>query len=103
MSSSLAVVRIEWESATTPVVISLSWFSSYRWWRLKAGSMRELLFKRAIVAVVGSVLCSSVAAAQSMDSPYQPSTKIPPPAEKAARVEILQGPVLEFARDDFAI
>jgi hypothetical protein len=65
--------------------------------------MRELVFQRAIIAVVGSLLYSSLAVAQSMGSPYQPSTKTAPPAEKAAHVEILQGPALEFARDDFAI
>jgi hypothetical protein len=65
--------------------------------------MRKVIFKRAIMVLVGSLFCSSLAVAQTTDSPYQPSTKIPPPAEKAAHVEILQGPVLEFARDDFAI
>ena len=65
--------------------------------------MNRLLFKRATVAVVGSLLCSSPAFAQKMDSPYQPSTQIPPPAPQAAHVEIRQEPALEFARDDLAI
>lgn len=65
--------------------------------------MNRLLFKRATVAVVGSLLCSSPTFAQKMDSRYQPSTQIPPPAPQAAHVEILQEPALEFARDDLAI
>ena len=34
--------------------------------------------------------------------PYQP-TRIPPPARRAEPIEIRQGPVLEFVRDDLAI
>jgi Purple acid Phosphatase, N-terminal domain len=65
--------------------------------------MNRLLLKRATIAVVSTLLCSSSASAQKMDSPSQPSTQIPPPAPQAAHVEILQQPALEFARDDLAI
>jgi hypothetical protein len=53
--------------------------------------------------LLGGVLCSSRSLAQTMSSPYQSPTQILPPAQKAAHVAILQGPVLEFARDDLAI
>jgi hypothetical protein len=62
--------------------------------------MNGLLLERAVIAMVGSLLCSSPTLA---GSPYQPATQAPPPAQKAPHVEILQGPVLEFARDDLAI
>lgn len=63
---------------------------------LKAGSKNGLLFEGAVIGVVGSLISSSPAIAQ-------PATQAPSPAPKAAHVEILQGPVLEFAREDMAI
>jgi hypothetical protein len=50
--------------------------------------------------MVGSLLCSSPTLARS---PYQPATQAPPTGKKAPHVEILQGPALEFAREDLAI
>jgi len=41
-------------------------------------------------------------AAAQISNPYQ-AMQILLPAKKAEQIEILQGPVLEFARDDFAI
>lgn len=55
-------------------------------------SMNGLLVKLAIIAAVGSLLLSNPTTAQN-----------PPPAPKAAHVEITQGPMLEGAREDFAI
>ena len=54
--------------------------------------MNKLLLKLAITATVGSLLSSNPTVAQIL-----------PPAKKATRVEISQGPALELARDDFAI
>jgi phosphodiesterase/alkaline phosphatase D-like protein len=54
--------------------------------------MNRLLVKLAITAAAGSLLCSSPIRAQN-----------PPPAPKAARVEITKGPALEIAHDDLAI
>jgi hypothetical protein len=54
--------------------------------------MRRLLLKLAIAATVGSLLSSSLVIAQVL-----------PPAKKPARVEIVEGPSLEIARDDMAI
>ncbi|MGA7326182.1 MAG: fibronectin type III domain-containing protein [Rhodomicrobium sp.] len=54
--------------------------------------MNRLVLEGAVIAV----LCSSSALAE-------PTTQVPPPAPKAAHVEILQEPVLEFAREDMAI
>jgi hypothetical protein len=55
--------------------------------------VKRMLLKMAIMAAAGSLLvCNSVF-----------SQQILPPAKKAAHVEILQGPALEFARDDLAI
>jgi hypothetical protein len=51
--------------------------------------MDSLFFKRTIIVLVGGVLSSSPGLAQTMN--------------RAAHVAILQGPVLEFARDDLAI
>ena len=54
--------------------------------------MNRLLVKLAITAAAGSLLCSSPIGAQN-----------PPPAKKAAQVEITKGPALEVAHDDLAI
>jgi phosphodiesterase/alkaline phosphatase D-like protein len=54
--------------------------------------MKRLLLGLAITATVGSLLSSNPTVAQVL-----------PPAKKAARVEITQGPALEMARDDMAI
>jgi PhoPQ-activated pathogenicity-related protein len=54
--------------------------------------MNRLLTKLAITAAVGSLFSSNPILAQN-----------PPPAPKAAHVEITQGPVLESAQEDFAI
>ena len=54
--------------------------------------MNRLLLKLAIAATVGSLLSASAAVAQLV-----------PPAEKAERVEITQGPALEIALENFAI
>jgi phosphodiesterase/alkaline phosphatase D-like protein len=54
--------------------------------------MNRLLLKLAIAATVGSLLSSNPTVAQVL-----------PPAKKAARVEITQGPALELAHDDLAI
>jgi hypothetical protein len=70
---------------------------------IEAGSMNRLLLRRTIIVLVGGVLCCSPSLAQTMNRAYQPPTQVLPPAPKAAHVEILQGPALEFARDDLAI
>jgi cytochrome c peroxidase len=57
--------------------------------------------RAAAKAAAGDPGSSNPATAQA-GNPYQP-TPILPPAKKAEHVEILQGPALEFARDDFAI
>src|SRR5438128_3614280 len=54
--------------------------------------MKRLLLKLAITATVCTLLSSNPTVAQIL-----------PPAKKAARVEITQGPALEMARDDLAI
>ena len=54
--------------------------------------MKRLLLKLAITATVCTLLSSNPTVAQIL-----------PPAKKAARVEITQGPALEMARDDMAI
>ena len=54
--------------------------------------MKRLLLTLAITAAAGSLLSSNPTFAQVL-----------PPAKKAARVEITQGPALEMARDDMAI
>ena len=54
--------------------------------------MKRLLMKLAITATVGNALWSNPTVAQVL-----------PPAPKAARIEITQGPELEGAREDFAI
>jgi hypothetical protein len=51
-----------------------------------------LLLKLAITATIGSLVSSDATLAQVL-----------PPAPKAARVEITQGPALELALDEFAI
>lgn len=62
--------------------------------------MHRLLLERAVIVMVGSLLCCSPTIAAS---PYRSPTQAPPPAKKAPHVEILQGPMLEFAREDLAI
>jgi phosphodiesterase/alkaline phosphatase D-like protein len=54
--------------------------------------MNRLLVKLAITAAAGSLFCSNPIDAQN-----------PPPAPKAAHVEITKGPALEIAHDDLAI
>jgi hypothetical protein len=54
--------------------------------------MHRLLLKLAITATVCTLLSSTPTVAQLV-----------PPAKKAERVEITQGPALEMARDDLAI
>ena len=69
--------------------------------------MNGLLLRLAITAIASSLLSSTPTVAQAqhpqMPPARQPPAEIPPPAKKAARVEISQGPALELARDDFAI
>jgi phosphodiesterase/alkaline phosphatase D-like protein len=55
-------------------------------------SMHRLLLKLALTATVGSLLFSTPTVAQIL-----------PPAKKAERVEITQGPALESARDGLTI
>ena len=54
--------------------------------------MNRLLVKLAIAAATGSLLCCGPIGAQ-----------IPPPAPRAAHVEIIKGPALEISHDDVAI
>jgi phosphodiesterase/alkaline phosphatase D-like protein len=54
--------------------------------------MNRLFLHLAIVAGVGSLLASTPIVAQLV-----------PPAKKAERVQIMQGPGIELARDNFAI
>src|SRR3954452_7269962 len=54
--------------------------------------MNRLFPKLAIAATIGSLLSANPTVAQGV-----------PPAKKAVRVEITQGPALESARDDLAI
>ena len=56
--------------------------------------MHRKLLTLAIMATVGSLLSCS---------PTVPITQIPPPGKKAERVDIIKGPALEGAREDFAI
>jgi Purple acid Phosphatase, N-terminal domain len=55
-------------------------------------SKYERLVKVVIGAIVASLVCSD-----------QADSQIPPPAPKAAHVEIIEGPALEIAHDDVAI
>ena len=55
--------------------------------------MKRMLLKMVMAAAAGSLLISSAVFSQT----------IPPPAKKAAHVEIIQGPELEVARGDLAI
>jgi hypothetical protein len=55
--------------------------------------VNRMLLKMVMAAAVGSLLICNAAFSQT----------IPPPAKKAAHVEIIQGPVLEIARGDLAI
>ena len=65
--------------------------------------MTRVHVKLAIMVVVSSLLFSNSIAAQdgAQSNPYNP--KILPPAPKAARVDITQGPELESARTNSAI
>ena len=54
--------------------------------------MNRSLTRLAIIATIGSLLCSNPIVAQVL-----------PPAPKAAHVEIIQGPELEVAHENFAI
>ena len=63
--------------------------------------MQKLLLKHAIAATLGGLLSSNPTSAQTYN-PYQPS-RVLRSAKRAAHVGIIQGPALEFARDDFAI
>ena len=65
--------------------------------------MNGPLLKLAIMVAIGSPLSAAPAAAQHPPHKAGPPVEIPPPAKKAARVEIKQGPALEMARDDMAI
>jgi Purple acid Phosphatase, N-terminal domain len=66
--------------------------------------MTRLFVKVAMVALVGSVFCSSPTVAQ-MHPPaiYPPKGEILPPAKKAEHVQIIKAPTLEIAVDDLAI
>lgn len=69
--------------------------------------MNNLLLKLAVTAMVGGLLSSTATVAQAQH-PQTPAGRLPPPpdlppAEKAVRVTISQGPALEMARDDLAI
>ena len=57
--------------------------------------MNRMLLKMMMAAAVGSLLICNAAFSQTQT--------IPPPAKKAAHVEITQGPALEVARGDLAI
>jgi formate hydrogenlyase subunit 4 len=59
---------------------------------LRICSVNRLLAKLAIAGTAGSLLSASPTAAQIL-----------PPASKAAHVEIIKGPELEFAGDGLAI
>jgi hypothetical protein len=70
--------------------------------------MNTLLLKLAIAATVSGLLSSTPTVVQAQHHPQTPLTRVPPaeeppPAKKAARVAISQGPELELARDDLAI
>jgi phosphodiesterase/alkaline phosphatase D-like protein len=66
--------------------------------------MHRLLLTLALTVTVGGLLASTPTVAQ-VYPPRQvrPAAEIPPPAKKAKRVEITQGPALEGAREGFAI
>jgi cytochrome c peroxidase len=66
-----------------------------------ASAMTQLPVRAGSEAAQGDPRVSDPAAAQ-IGNPYL-ATQIFPPAKKAKHVEILQEPVLEFARGDFAI
>jgi phosphodiesterase/alkaline phosphatase D-like protein len=57
--------------------------------------VNRMLLKMMMAAAVGSLLIFNAAFSQTQT--------IPPPAKKAAHVEITQGPALEVARGDLAI
>src|ERR1700746_1849085 len=59
------------------------------------------LLQLAITITLGGLLSLDPTFAQNY-TPYQPG-RILPPAERAGHVEIVQGPALEFARDDLVI
>ena len=61
-------------------------------YRLSGRSMKELVLRVAIVATVGSPLCSEPAIAQ-----------LPPAAKKAGRVEISTGPAVELSKSHLII
>jgi hypothetical protein len=63
--------------------------------------MDKRLLQLAIAITLGGLLSRDPAIAQNY-TPYEPG-RILPPAKRAGDVEIVQGPVLEFARDDLAI
>lgn len=66
--------------------------------------MNRLLLSLAITTTVGSLLSSSPAVAQHAGLASLPSSvQIPPPAPKAASVQITAGPALELARGNSAI
>ncbi len=58
----------------------------------RAMTMKGLVLRLAITATVGSILCSNPTDAQ-----------IPPPAKKAARVEITNGPEVELSKSHLTI
>ena len=63
--------------------------------------MDKLLVQLAIATTLCGLLSPDPTIAQNY-TPYQPGS-IPPPAKRAAHVEIVQGPALELAHDDLAI
>jgi hypothetical protein len=63
--------------------------------------MSKLRLQLAIATTLGSLFASDPTIAQNY-TPHQPGG-ILPPAKRAQHVEIVQGPALEFARDDLAI
>jgi hypothetical protein len=66
--------------------------------------MNGLLLKLTIAAMVSSLLSFTATVSQAQHPPTrQAPYEEPPPAKKAARVAISQGPALELARDDLAI
>jgi hypothetical protein len=66
--------------------------------------MNRLLLKLTITAMVSSLLSFAPTIAQAQHPPArQAPNQEPPPAKKAERVAIRQGPALELARDDLAI
>ena len=63
--------------------------------------MDKLLLQLAIAITLSCPLSLGPSTAQNY-IPYEPG-RILPPADRAGHVEIVQGPALEFARDDLAI